>query len=157
MNKGKPRRSREKKIQRLIRDHPYLLDKDLMDVRGRMERSVANGRLDVDFETEDGWVIVECKVTALTNKDLRQLCGYIEAFEALGKRVRRGYLVGGRPIATLDPGPIGQRPIAVVHLISAIPDLLAMCERRHYFDAALERCPFDGCPPIPGELLELTF
>jgi len=156
MIKKNGRRFRERRIQKLIRDHPYLLDKELMNLRGRIERPIRSGRLDIDFETERGWVIVECKIGPLVGKDLQQLCRYLKDFRDAGKCLYKAYLIGGKPRTELDADLVSHYPgIRVVHLLYALPDLLALCQEKHYFDANLETCPYDGAQRIPGKDLEL--
>jgi RecB family endonuclease NucS len=147
---------RERKIQRLLRAHPYLLDEDLSTWRGRIERSVGNGRLDIDFDTEKGWIIVECKVVALTNKHLRQLCRYLHNLAQAGKEVHRAYLVGRAPKKELQTDLLQRSPgICVKHIFRDIPTFLAFSEGRHYFDADLEICPYDGTRKIVGKELSM--
>lgn len=158
MTRHSKRKYRERKIQKLIRDHPYLLDKELMNLKGRIERTVRTGRVDIDFETEDGWVIVECKITPLANRDVQQLRRYIQDFKDSGKHVHKAYLIGVRPRTELNETLLSKWPrIKVLHLLYAIPSVLAFCEGRHYFDATLETCPYDGAQRIPGKELELRF
>jgi len=156
MSKCDNRRGREKMIQRLIRDHPYLLDEELKNCRGRIERVVRGGRLDIDFETEKGWIIVECKSSALTNDHLEQLCGYLNNLAEMGIPIYKAYLVGKAPRRKLNQKFLDHTPgIALKYLPRDIPTFLAFSEGRHYFDADLDVCPYDGTRRIVGKELWL--
>jgi hypothetical protein len=150
------RRHRERKIQKLLRAHPYLLDAELFSCRGRIERRVGNGRLDIDFQTEKGWIVVECKCTSLTDRDLKQLCRYLDDLANAGSRVYKAYLVGNAPRKDLDAKLLEHPPgITPKHIVRDIPTFLAFSEDRHYFDAALDICPYDGTRRIVGNELSL--
>ena len=152
------RRQREKRIQKLLRDHPYLLDKELFNHRGRIERHVKSGRLDIDFDTENGWIVVECKISPLIDKDVKQLRRYIDDLHSEGKIVYKAYLVGGEPNTELDRSLLNRPPkIKLAMLLHDIPTFLALSEGRHYFDANLDRSPYDGSRKIPGQELDLSF
>lgn len=141
----------EKQIQTLIRYHPYLLDKDLFD-SGRTERTIRGGRIDIDFETCDGIVIVECKKTPLKTKDVLQLTRYLNGLADNGEKVIKAYLVGLPPIAPLDPLLLRTKPpIVVIELFKAIPMHLSRCQTGHYFSVELGRCPYDGASRISGQ------
>ncbi len=150
------RRRRERKIQRLLRAHPYLLDADLTGWQGRIERRVGNGRLDIDFQTEKGWIVVECKCTVLTDRDLKQLCGYLDDLTNAGRHVCKAYLVGQAPREVLDSKLLEHPPgITLRHIVRDIPPFLAFSEGRHYFDADLDICPYDGTRRIVGHEMSL--
>jgi RecB family endonuclease NucS len=156
--KYKKKRHRERKIQKLLRSHPYLLDQELLNCRGRIERRVSSGRLDIDFETEHGWVVVECKITPLTNKDVNQLCRYLDDLAMLNQTVYKAYLVGGKPNKKLDGSLLEHSPgIRVVYLLLDLPTSLVLSEEKHYFDADLEICPYDGTRRIPGKGLIIEY
>jgi RecB family endonuclease NucS len=150
------RRHRERKIQKLLRAHPYLLDAELSSCRGRIERRVENGRLDIDFQTEKGWIVVECKCTALTDEDLKQLCRYIDDLANTGRLVHKAYLVGKTPRKGLDRELLEHSPgITLRHIVKDIPTFLAFSEGRHYFDADMDLCPYDGTRRMVGKELSL--
>lgn len=150
------RRQKERRVQQLLRDHPYLLHADLAHCRGTVERRVAGGRLDIDYQTEQGWIVVECKIRPLVDADVLQLCRYLKDLHCSKRRVLRAYLVGGRPKAPLSRDLLAHPPgITVVRLLQDIPTFLALSEGRHYFDADLDVCPYDGTRPLPGKYLEI--
>jgi RecB family endonuclease NucS len=158
MTKGVKKRRRERRVQKLLCDHPYLLDKELLNCRGRTERRIASGRLDIDFETECGWIVVECKITPLCDADIRQLSSYLDDLRQSGKAVYKAYLVGGKPRRQLSDQLLSHPPgIRVVRLLHDIPTSLALSEGRHYFDAELDVCPYDGTRRIPGKELEIEY
>ncbi|MGB6067611.1 MAG: hypothetical protein WBG50_22625 [Desulfomonilaceae bacterium] len=146
----------EKQIQSLIRYHPYLLDRDLYD-SGRTERRIGGGRIDIDFETREGLVVVECKKTPLKNKDVLQLTKYLNGLAVNGEKVVKAYLVGSAPIKPLDPELLKTEPaIVVMELFKAIPMHLSFCRNGHYFSVELARCPYDGAYKISGKDLVIV-
>ncbi len=146
----------EKQIQTLIRYHPYLLDRDLYR-SGRTERTIRGGRLDIDFETSAGMVVVECKRTPLKNKDVLQLTRYLESLTGNGEKVVKAYLVGSAPIEPLAPDLLKtEPPIKVMELFRAIPMHLSFCRNGHYFSVELAKCPYDGAFKMPGKDLVIV-
>ncbi len=146
------RHHRERRLQKLLRAHPYLLDEELFNHRGKTERRVGSGRLDIDFQTGRGWTVVECKITRLTNKDLQQFCGYLDWLRDEGKTVYKAYLIGAAAKGELDPELIKHAPaITVKEIVKDFPVVLAFSQGRHYFDASLDVCPYDGTRRIVGK------
>jgi hypothetical protein len=149
-------RKREKSIQALLRAHPYLLDSELTGCRGRIERKIGEGRLDIDFQTEKGWIVVECKCSALNNRHVDQLCRYLDSLTNAGTPVYKAYLVGKSPRTELNQEFLNHPPgIILKYLFRDIPTFLAFSEGRHYFDADLAICPYDGTSRIAGKELSL--
>ncbi|MGO9568579.1 MAG: hypothetical protein ACLP5H_13655 [Desulfomonilaceae bacterium] len=147
---------RERQIQQLICFHPYLLDADLYGC-GRTERTISSGRIDIDFETCTGIVVVECKITPLKNKDVLQLTRYMEGLTQDGNKVAKAYLVGSAPIKPLEPELLNtEPPIVVRELFGAIPMHLSYCRNGHYFSAGLGKCPYDGASRIHGKELVIV-
>lgn len=143
---------KERTIQKLIRSHPYLLDDELLGATGRIERRVRSGRLDIDFLTPQGLVVVECKVTGLKDKDALQLRRYLNDLAREGQTVYRAYLVGDTPAKPLNEDILNEDPpIRVALFVLDFPKYLAFSEGRHYFDGNLDTCPHDGTRRIPGE------
>lgn len=158
MTKKTKRKARERRLQTLLGSHPYLLDKELLNHRGKIERRVTSGRLDIDFETENGWIIVECKITSIKDKDVEQLCRYLDDLQRSGETVYKAYLVGRRPHGELSTELLNHPPgITVVYLQHDIPAFLVLSEGRHYFNAELEKCPYDNTSRIPGTEIELDW
>ena len=146
----------EADLQNLLCYHPYLLDRDLLGC-GRKERRVTSGRIDVDYTTPDGTVLVECKKGSLRNKDVRQLRRYIRDLTGKGERVLRAYLVGFGPLQALDITLLDEEPVIVVReLIAAIPTQLALCRNGHYFDVEYSQCPYCGSRAQAGKGLFMT-
>ncbi len=149
--------ARERHIQRLVMSHPYLLDPGLIDHKGRRERQVSNGRIDVDFETEIGLVVVECKTTCLADRDILQLRRYLKALSDSGQRVVDAYILAGAPRDGLDENLLAISPgIKARYLLEHFPLELSLCQERHYFDAADSECNICGSPAIPGHEIILS-
>jgi hypothetical protein len=159
METNTKRRGLEKKLQSLIRAHPYLLDTQLLHAgRGRTELAVSKGRLDIAFVVSEGLVVVECKITPLVDDDTRQLCRYLDELAAKSIPISKAYLVGRPPSSDLDPKLLEHPPgIRLVYLLRDVPAHLSFCEGRHYFDTFAEKCPYCGERPIPGKELMLQF
>jgi len=153
------RRNSERRLQNLIRDHPYLLDAELMHAgRGRTESVIPTGRLDIDFDLAKGLVVVECKITPLVDDDARQLCRYLDDLRARSAPVCKAYLVGHTPSSDLDSRLLKHPPgIRLKYLFRDIAAHLAFCAGRHYFDAFVDTCPYCGEARIPGKDLTLRF
>ncbi len=146
----------ERQIQNLICYHPYLLDAAICG-SGRKERCISTGRIDVDFKTPDGTIVVECKISHLTNRDVLQLRRYIRDLAHNGEIVLKAYLVGQTPMHPLDSEPLREAPcIAIAELVAAIPLHLSICRGGHYFDADFASCPYDGEDKLPGHDLSLV-
>lgn len=133
-----------------------MIDRELLNVRGRVERAFGTSRLDIDFETENGLVIVECKASSLTNRHLSQLCRYLAELALRKFTVCRAYLIGLPPAASLAPEMLEKNPLVILKLLYRdLPSYLALCEGRHYYDFYLDACPFCGAPGIPGHEFQL--
>jgi len=146
----------ERQIQNLICYHPYLLDAAICG-RGRKERCISTGRIDIDFNTPNGTIVVECKISHLTDRDVLQLRRYIRDLTQNGETVLKAYLVGQIPMHPLDSEALTEAPcIAVAELVTAIPLHLSFCRGGHYFDADLPTCPYDGSDKLPGLDLSLV-
>ncbi|MEW6349911.1 MAG: hypothetical protein AB1646_12665 [Thermodesulfobacteriota bacterium] len=138
----------------LLRAHPYLLDAELLYCRGRIERRISSGRLDIDFSTEYGWIVVECKCVSLTAEHARQLVRYIDSLTSSGKTVYKAYLVGPSFSEPLPTELLGHPPGIIVEEIPRdIPRFFAFSAGGHYFDGELEICPYDGTRAVPGKEL----
>lgn len=136
-----------------------MLDAGLIGLQwSRMEFAVGRGRLDLAFESSHGLTVVECKVQALADDDVRQLCRYLDDLQSRSVRVCKAYLVGHTPSSGLNPELLMHPPgIQLRYLFQDIPAHLAFCDGRHYFDVFIETCPYCGEPPIPGKDLTLQF
>ena len=146
----------EKQIQDLICDHPYLLDAAICG-SGRKERCISVGRIDIDFQTPEGTIVVECKISPLVSKDVLQLRRYVNDLAQTGEIVLKAYLVGQSPTRSLDTKLLMETPcITVAELVSAIPLHLSFCRGGHYFDADLPTCPYDGSDKLFGHDLSLV-
>jgi hypothetical protein len=145
----------ERQIQNLICYHPYLLDAAICG-SGKKERCISTGRIDIDFQTPEGIIVVECKISPLINRDVLQLRRHIRDLAQSGETVLKAYLVGQSPIRPLDLGLLMESPcIAIAELVTAIPLQLSFCREGHYFDADLATCPYDGADKLPGHDLSL--
>lgn len=143
-------------LQNLLCFHPYLLDSGLFGC-GRKERRVTSGRIDIDYVTPDGMILVECKRGPLRNRDVRQLRRYIQDLMGKGERVLRAYLVGFGPLQALDCTLLEEKPAIVVReLIAAIPTQLALCRNGHYFDVEYSKCPYCGSRAQAGKGLFIS-
>ncbi len=146
----------EDEIQSLLCFHPYLLDADLFQC-GRRERCVRTGRVDINFFTPQGTIVVECKKTPLCDRDVLQLRRYLADLQDTGEKILRAYLVGAPPAKPLDTDLIaGDIPILVRELWRSIPLHLSLCRKGHYFDVELSRCPHCRSPRVTGSDLLLT-
>jgi hypothetical protein len=152
------KRRREKKLQKLLCNHPYLIDQELLNCKGSMERWTGSGRLDIDFQTDDGWIVVECKVTPLSDADLLQLRGYLDDLRLSAKVVYKAYLIGKQPGHELSEELLTHPPeIGILVLGRDLPTSLAFSQGRHYFDAELDVCPYDGTCRMPGKELVIEY
>lgn len=141
---------REKRLQTLICNHPYLLDPAILGC-GRKERFVPGGRIDIDFQTPEGTIVVECKITPLKPRDLVQLERYVSKLRGSGEKVLKAYLIGAAPSKSFErPTVDSDPPIIVKELVTAIPSRLVLCRHGHYFHPDYRRCPFDGEDRVPG-------
>lgn len=71
---------REKKIQDLLAEHPYLIDARFHGCRGSVEDSVSGKkRTDIRIVKRKRLTVVEVKRTCLKAEDLWQLSGYCDA------------------------------------------------------------------------------
>ncbi len=146
----------ESEIQSLICHHPYLLDSDIR-VIGRRERTITGGRIDIDFFTPTGTIVVECKREELRNADVFQLRNYLNSLVDSGEIVSKAYLVGRHPIDVLDSDSLNKKPVIIVReLVTSVPLHLAFCRGGHYYDIALRRCPYCGDEKVPGANLFLS-
>jgi hypothetical protein len=150
-------RAKERHIQNLIVSHPYLLDPFLINERGTKERRVGNGRIDVDFETDHGLVVVECKVSSVSDKDTIQLRRYLGALMDRGQRIAAAYLVAPRPVKALSWELLAHEPVInLLYLLEHFPLELSLCEGRHYFDASEPECNICQSRAIPGHEIILS-
>lgn len=146
---------REKNIQEIICQRPYLLDPEILN-HGEKEKSVSFGRIDITFHTPNGIIIVECKKTPLRDKDIRQLKKYVMGLKNKGKKVIKAYLVGLKPIKPFKEHLFhGDVEIYIKELIESIPLELAYCYKGHYFSLGFNLCPYCKEEKIPGKELFL--
>jgi hypothetical protein len=133
------------------------LDPSLINQRGRKERRVNKGRIDVDFETIHGLVIVECKVTCVVDEDAAQLRRYMDALVDDGATVAAAYLVAAPPNRGFNEDILNHEPaIRLLYLLEHFPLELSLCEGRHYFDAADSECNICHKPALPGHEIVLS-
>ena len=142
-------------IQELIQHNPYIIDDSDLPT-GTTERQVKSGRIDIYFETPNGVVVVECKRTALRNKDVLQLRGYIEDLFEEGKKVIKAYLVGMPPNKPLKKALLeGEPNIDIKELIKDVPIELSRCDCGRYSKKQQKTCLYCGRQKRTGDNIYL--
>jgi hypothetical protein len=153
-------RDNEKRIQRLIAFHPYLLDEAIPEgCHGQLERVTCSGRIDITFEQNGVIIIVECKVRPLRAEDFLQVKRYIHDLKSEGLQIGKAYLIGLPPTEILSDGlREGGVEICVKILNEGIPLQLAWCSKhKRYYSFGYQTCPICGSPGDPEKSVDLSF
>lgn len=126
-------RKLEESLESLLFHHPYLLDGRL-DPECRMQRQyvAGNGRVDILLKHRSRIICVECKRTALIERDVMQLAGYLEILQEEFPLARTHYLVG-------KPGALKARSVRTKQGIIRIREVGKDIPLYLFFDSATGR------------------